>query len=62
MFVLFNVGEPMTGHRMFESDEEVDDWQVSALAVGSLEMCWSATEYEIDFFESAMLHCIFFWY
>jgi hypothetical protein len=92
MFVLFNAGQPMTGHRMFESDEEVDDWQVSALAVGSLEMlklicscttayseidlqlysvflntsdslmCWSATEYEIDFFESAMLHCIFFWY
>ena len=30
MFVLFNVGQPMTGQRMFESDEEEDDWQVSA--------------------------------
>jgi hypothetical protein len=37
MFVLFNAGQPMTGQRMFESDED-DDWQVSALAVGSLGM------------------------
>ena len=25
MFVLFNAGQPMTGQRMFESDEEDDD-------------------------------------
>jgi hypothetical protein len=33
MFVLFIAGEPMTGQRMFQSDEEEGaDWQVSALA------------------------------
>ena len=38
MFVLFIAGQPMTGQRMFESDEEEDaDWQVSALAGGSWE-------------------------
>jgi hypothetical protein len=32
MFVLFIAGEPMTGQRMFQSDEEEGaDWQVSAL-------------------------------
>ena len=30
MFVLFNAGQPMTEQCMFESDEEEDDWQVSA--------------------------------
>jgi len=35
---LFIAGEPLTGQRMFESNEEEDaDWQVSALAVGSWE-------------------------
>jgi hypothetical protein len=33
MFVLFIAGEPMTGQRMFQSDEEEGaDWQVSSLA------------------------------
>jgi hypothetical protein len=67
MFVLFNAGQPMTGHRMFESDEEVDDWQVSALAVGSLEMLklicsYTTVYYEIDLqLYSVFLisHCIF---
>ena len=32
MFVLFIAGQPMTGQRMFESDEEEDaDWQVILL-------------------------------
>jgi hypothetical protein len=34
MFVLFIAGEPMTGQRMFQSDEEEGaDWQVSALPI-----------------------------
>ena len=50
MFVLFIAGQPMTGQRMFESDEEEDaDWQVSALAGGSWEklklICSCASTY-----------------
>ena len=46
--MLFSAGQPMTGHRMFESDEEVDDWQVCALAVGSLEILCFTVYSKID--------------
>jgi hypothetical protein len=46
MFVLFIAGEPMTGQRMFQSDEEEGaDWQVSSLVGLTYSCCITTSVY-----------------